>query len=95
MINQEIEVKGRKYTYINERLGNRAPMVIIKGANGYIMCGYLNIDAANSLGDVAVRVTGVNDANDVLNSTVNACTDAAGALGIKVGDKIIDIIGKL
>ncbi len=95
MINQEIEIKGKKYIYINEKLGKKAPMVIIKGETGYIMCGYLNIEAANSLGDVAVRVTGVNDVNDVLNSTVNSCTDAAGKLGIKSGDKIMDIIEKL
>ena len=70
-------------------------MIVIKGETGYVMCGYLNIDAANSLGDVAVRVTGVNDINDVLNSQVNSCTDNAAKLGIKQGDKIMDIIGKL
>ena len=56
MINQEIEVGNKKYQYINEKLGKKAPMIIVKGETGYIMCGYLNLDAANSLGDVAVRV---------------------------------------
>jgi uncharacterized protein YunC (DUF1805 family) len=95
MINQEIEVGNKKYQYINEKLGKKAPMIIVKGETGYIMCGYLNLDAANSLGDVAVRVTGVNDINDVLNSQVNSCTENAAKLGIKAGDKIMDIIDKL
>ncbi|WMT51991.1 MAG: DUF1805 domain-containing protein [Ferroplasma sp.] len=95
MINQEVEIGNKKYQYINEKLGRKAPMIVIKGEVGYIMCGYLNIDAANSLGDTAVRVTGVNDINDVLNSQVNSCTDNAARLGIKPGDKIMDIIGKL
>ena len=95
MINQEIEIKGRKYQYINEKIGKKAPLIILKGENGYIMCGYLNIEAANSLGDVAVRVSGVNDINDVLNTKVNACTDNAKKLGINTGDNIIYIVDKL
>ncbi len=95
MINQEVNIKGKKFIYINEKLGKKAPLVILKGDNGYIMCGYLNIDAANSLGDVAVRVSGVNDIDDVLNSKVNVCTDNAKNLGIKPGDNIMDIIDRL
>jgi uncharacterized protein YunC (DUF1805 family) len=95
MTNREIEIKNRKYQYINEKIGKNAPLIILKGENGYIMCGYLNIDAANSLGDTAVRVSGVNDINDVLNTTVNACTDNAKKIGIKPGDNIMDIIERL
>ncbi len=95
MINQEVNIKNKKFTYINEKLGKKAPLVILKGDTGYIMCGYLNIDAANSLGDIAVRVSGVNDIDDVLNSKVNSCTDNAKNLGIKPGDNIMDIIDKL
>jgi len=95
MITQEVDIKDKKFLYINEKLGKKAPLVILKGDNGYIMCGYLNIDAANSLGDVAVRVSGVNDIDDVLNSKVNSCTDNAKKLGINPGDNIMDIIDKL
>lgn len=95
MITQEVNIKDKKFLYINEKLGKKAPLVILKGDNGYIMCGYLNIDAANSLGDVAVRVSGVNDIDDVLNSKVNSCTDNAKKLGINPGDNIMDIIDKL
>ncbi len=95
MITQEVDIKDKKFLYINEKLGKKAPLVILKGDNGYIMCGYLNIDAANSLGDVAVRVSGVSDIDDVLNSKVNSCTDNAKKLGINPGDNIMDIIDKL
>ncbi|MFH1775025.1 MAG: DUF1805 domain-containing protein [Methanobacteriota archaeon] len=33
---------------------------MIKAEKGFVMCGYLNISAANALGDAAVRVTGVS-----------------------------------
>ncbi|KQB35949.1 hypothetical protein AOG54_08325 [Acidiplasma aeolicum] len=80
---------------MNVKLGTKAPMVVLKGETGYIMCGYLNIDAANAMGDIAVRVTGVNDINDVLNSKVNSCSQRALELGIKPGDNIMDVIDKL
>ncbi|KJE48694.1 MULTISPECIES: YunC family protein [Acidiplasma] len=95
MIDQEVNIKGKKYEYINVKLGTKAPMVVLKGETGYIMCGYLNIDAANAMGDIAVRVTGVNDINDVLNSKVNSCSQRALELGIKPGDNIMDVIDKL
>ena len=31
MINQEVNIKNKKFTYINEKLGKKAPLVILKG----------------------------------------------------------------
>ncbi len=95
MISQEVIIKDKKYKYVNMKLGENAPLIILKGSTGYIMCGYLNMEAANTLGDIAVRVAGVNDVNDVLNTEVNSCSRRAQELGIKPGDKIIDIIDRL
>ena len=95
MISQEVVIKNKKYEYINMRLGKKAPLVILKGSTGYIMCAYLNMEAANSLGDIAVKVTGVNDVNDILNSEVNSCSGGAQELGIKPGNRIMDIIDRL
>ncbi|MBE0522673.1 MAG: DUF1805 domain-containing protein, partial [Candidatus Methanoperedenaceae archaeon] len=36
-----------------------APLVVIRARKGFVMCGYLDVNIANKLGDVAVRVTGV------------------------------------
>lgn len=61
-----------------------APLLVIKADKGFIMCGYLDIDMANTLGDVAVRVRGVNTFEDVLNAQVVGATQAAIDLGIDI-----------
>ena len=73
----------------------KAPLLVLKGERGYVMCGYLNLEAAEKLGDVAVRVTGVNTLEDVLSKEVSGVTSRAKEEGIKSGDKVKDILGKL
>ncbi len=63
----------------------RAPLLVIRAKKGFIMCGYLNMDVANKLGDVAVRVTGVKSFEDVLNAKAVDVSEAAKKLGITVG----------
>jgi uncharacterized protein YunC (DUF1805 family) len=60
-----------------------APLLLIKTPKGYVMCGYLNMEAAEKLGDIAARVSGVKTFEDALNAQVNALTSQAGQLGIK------------
>ncbi|MCZ7362405.1 MAG: DUF1805 domain-containing protein [Candidatus Methanoperedens sp.] len=62
-----------------------APLLVIKAKKGFVMCGYLNMEVANRLGDVAVRVTGVKTFEDVLNAKAADVSEAAGRLGISVG----------
>ena len=38
-----------------------APLIIMKARKGYVMCGYLNIEMANKLGDIAGKVTEVKN----------------------------------
>lgn len=61
-----------------------APLLVIKADKGFVMCGYLDIDMANTLGDVAVRVRGVNTFEDVLDAQVVGITQAAADLGINI-----------
>lgn len=61
-----------------------APLLIIKAEKGFVMCGYLDIDMANTLGDVAVKVRGVNTLEDVLNAQVVGITQAAVDIGIDI-----------
>lgn len=63
----------------------QAPLLVIKAPVGFVMCGYLDIETAQRLGDVAVRVTGVRSFDDVLASTVVEATQRATDLGIQVG----------
>jgi uncharacterized protein YunC (DUF1805 family) len=73
----------------------KAPLLVLKGEKGYVMCGYLNLEAAEKLGDIAVRVTGVNTLEDVLSKEVAGVTSRAKEVGITPGDKVKDILGKL
>jgi uncharacterized protein YunC (DUF1805 family) len=62
-----------------------APLLVIRAGCGFVMCGYLNMEIANKLGDVAVRVTGVRSFDDVLNAKTVDVSQAAKERGITVG----------
>ena len=62
-----------------------APLLVIRAPRGFVMCGYLDISMAERLDDVAVKVTGVRNFEDVLASGVVEATRAAVDLGITVG----------
>ncbi|RJP29609.1 MAG: DUF1805 domain-containing protein [Candidatus Omnitrophota bacterium] len=67
-------------------------LVLIRGSRGYIMCGYLDLGAAEKFKDTAVVVKGVEDIDDVLKSKVYSCTSEASKLGIYAGQPIKDIL---
>lgn len=62
-----------------------APLLVIRARHGFVMCGYLNMEIANKLGDVAVRVTGVRSFEDVLNAKAADVSEAAKKMGIISG----------
>ena len=62
-----------------------APLLVIRAPRGFVMCGYLDISMAERLDDVAVKVTGVRNFEDVLASGVVEATPAAIDLGIELG----------
>ncbi len=68
------------------------PLILIKAKNGYVMCGYLNMSAANKLGDIAARVTGVKNFDDVLNADVVEVSENAKKIGLKEGIKARDFL---
>lgn len=72
-----------------------APILVIKARKGFVMCGYLNMEAAEKLGDVAARVSGVGTFEDVLDAKVNAATAKAKALGVEEGMTGRDALEKL
>lgn len=72
-------------------MGN-ANLLVIKGKKGFIMCGYLNIDTANKLNDVACIVRGVKNFDDVLNADIVEISEKAKELGIKIGMKGRDVL---
>jgi uncharacterized protein YunC (DUF1805 family) len=74
---------------------DNAPLILVKAKRGYVMCGYLNINAANKLGDIAGRVTGVKSFEDVLNAEIVEISDNAKKIGLTVGMKGKDFLNKL
>src|SRR4030042_269596 len=74
---------------------NNAPLIVLQVKKGYVMCGYLNMNTANKLGDVAGRVTGVKTFEDVLNSAIVEVSDNAKKMGLKEGMKAKEFLNLL
>ena len=58
-------------------------LLVIRTNKGFLMCGYLNINAAEELGDTAAKVKGVKSFEDMLKAQVVEITEMARRLGIK------------
>lgn len=59
-------------------------MLVLTCEEGYIMCGYLNLDTAQVCNDAAAVVSG-SSFEEILKNPVKAVTEKAAALGVKVG----------
>jgi uncharacterized protein YunC (DUF1805 family) len=73
----------------------KAPLLILQAKKGYIMCGYLNMNTANKLGDVAGKVTGVKTFDDMLKATVVEVSENAKKEGLKEGMSTQDFLNNL
>jgi uncharacterized protein YunC (DUF1805 family) len=72
-----------------------APLLVIRARCGFVMCGYLNMDMADKLGDAAIRVTGVKDFEGVLNAKAADVSLAARRLGIVEGMQVKEALLKM
>ncbi len=77
---------------IEVTLPDSPPLVTIRGRRGFVMCGYLNINVAEKLGLIAVRVVGVKNVEEMLDKEVAEVTSRARELGIREGMKVKDIL---
>ena len=59
-------------------------MLVLQCKNGYVMCGYLNMDTADAVNDAAAVVSGANF-EALLCNPVKAVSKAAAELGIEAG----------
>ncbi|AKB63023.1 MAG: DUF1805 domain-containing protein [Methanosarcina mazei] len=60
-------------------------LLVIRAEKGFLMCGYLNVSAAEALGDAAAKVKGVQSFEDMLEATVVEATKFARDLGVEAG----------
>lgn len=91
---ETVDIKGKDYEFFSYFVGS-APLLILRGTKGYVMCGYLNLEVAEKLGDTAVRASGVRDLETLLNANVAGATSKARSLGIKEGQKVSEIVSLL
>jgi uncharacterized protein YunC (DUF1805 family) len=94
MKTQTISLKKGKATGHCIDLG-KAPLLIIQAKKGYVMCGYLNMNAANKIGDIAGKVTGVKTFDDMLSADVVEVSESAKLAGLKEGMNVKDFLNAL
>ena len=92
---KEITVNGRIYQAFEDDISTQANLVYIKGGKGFIMCGYLNLETAESKGNIAAVVTGVKTIADMLKTNIVEATSAAKAAGICVGMPVSQALEKI
>ena len=80
-----VRVGDKKFLGVRVELPNSPPLLLIMADKGFVMCGFLNIEAAERLGVAAAMVSGVKTFEDVLNAEVRATTSKAKSLGVQLG----------
>ncbi len=87
-----LRINGKTATGLKVDLPDSPPLVMIIGQTGFIMCGFLNMEAAEKLNVTAATVSRVRSFDDVLEAEVKAVTSKAERKGIKVGMKGRDAV---
>ena len=86
MINiNPLKINGKTAVGVRVNLPESPPLILVIGETGFVMCGFLNIDAVEKLNVTAAMVSGVKDFKDVLKAEVRAVTSEASKKGIKIG----------
>ena len=70
-----------------EQIKLQLPLLIIKGAKGFLACGYINCETCNKTGEACAIVTGVKTHDEMLHAEVKAVSTEAARLGVRVGMK--------
>ncbi len=70
-----------------EHLHLRLPLLIIKGAKGFLGCGYINVETCNKTGEACAIVTGVKTHDEMLNAEIKAVSTEAAKFGVQIGMK--------
>lgn len=82
---EQVSVDGKKFEGLSYSLGDKAPLLILKGSRGFLACGYINIATAERLNDAGAIVRGVKTYHDMLEAKVQEVSSEADKIGVKVG----------
>jgi uncharacterized protein YunC (DUF1805 family) len=86
MINiTSIKVDGNACLGVRVELPDSPPLLLVIAEKGFVMCGFLNVEAAERQGVAAAMVSGVKTFDDVLEAQVKALTSKAKGFGVEVG----------
>jgi len=66
--------------------------ILLKGSRGYVMCGYLDLKAAEKFKDVAVKILGVSSIGQALREKFYSCSLSAKRLGIYKGQPVREVL---
>jgi len=80
-----VKVDDKTCLGVKVELPNSPPLLLIVAEKGFVMCGFLNVEAAERLGVAAAMVSGVKSFEDILNAKVKAATSKAKSLGVQLG----------
>jgi len=80
---------------VKVELPGSPPLLLVVAEKGFVMCGFLNVDAAERLGVAAAVVSGVKSFEDVLNADVKAVTSRAKMLSVEVGMKGVEALKRM
>ena len=80
-----LEIDGKTATGLKVDLPNSPPLLAIIGRTGFVMCGFLNAEAAEKLNVAAAIVSGVRNFEDVLKAEIKTATSKAQSMGVKLG----------
>lgn len=88
MINMvSLKINDKVAIGLKVELPDSPPLLIIIGQTGFVMCGFLNMDAAERLNVAAAMVSDVRNFDDVLGAEIKAATSKAKIKGIRIGMK--------
>jgi uncharacterized protein YunC (DUF1805 family) len=62
-----------------------APLLVARGRKGFVMCGYLDIKTADTLGVAAAVVRGVKTIDDLMAKAITDVSGPAQTLGVQPG----------
>lgn len=92
---KEVRIGDKTYLGVEIAIPNSPPLVLIRGQEGFAMCGFLDIKAAEKANAMAARVPGVKSVEDMLDKEIAEVTSKAEARGIRAGMKLGDVLEAL
>jgi len=82
-----LKIDGKVAVGLRVDLPGSPPLLLMVGRTGFVMCGFLNMDAAEKVNVTAAMVSGVKTFDDVLEAEIKAVTSKAQMKGIAIGMK--------